>query len=163
MRTLTPILLIGLLLGGGSGVLRAEPAPEFALPVLDGAELRLGKLRGQVVLLDFWASWCAPCARSLPAYAALQGEFGERGLRVLAVNLDEREADARAFLQRRPLALNILLDPAGGVAEQYQLKGMPTALLIDRRGQIRHRWVGYDASELPDLRVRIETLLTESP
>jgi len=148
-----------------TGGLRAgEPAPTFTLPALEGgAPIVLDALRGKVVLLDFWASWCGPCREAMPAYQALHDDYAARGFSVLAVNLDEDPADGRAFLARVAVTYPVASDPQGQVAEQYRLAGMPTALLIDRRGEVRRRWVGFQDEELPQLRQAIEALLAEAP
>lgn len=141
-----------------------EPAPTFTLPALDGgAPIALESFRGKIVLLDFWASWCGPCRAAMPAYQVLHERYAARGFSVLAVNLDEAPADGRAFLARVAVNYPIASDPQGSSAEQYRLTGMPTALLIDRRGEVRRRWVGFKDEELPALRRDIEALLAEAP
>jgi len=160
MRLIAGLLV--LLLSNGAGR-AAEVAPAFELPRLTGeGRLSLANLRGQVVLLDFWASWCAPCRAAMPAYQTLQAELSANGFSVLAINLDEHPDDGRAFLRRVPVHYPVLSDPAGAVAERYRLTGMPTALLIDRQGRIRRRWVGFEPTELPALREEIASLLREA-
>lgn len=136
------------------------PAPAFDVPSLrDEGRMTLAQYRGKVVLLDFWASWCGPCAQSVPHYQKLRGELADRGFELVAVGLDEDAADGRAFLERFDVHYPVGSDPAGAVAERYALKGMPYAVLIDREGIVRDTHVGFQSSDVAELRARIETLL----
>ncbi len=119
--------------------------------------------KGQVVYLDFWASWCTPCKASFPFMNALHEEFGSKGLTILAVNVDEQKAAADRFLQQVPAKFRIAYDPKGVTPEQYAVKAMPTAVLIDRRGQIRHVHAGFRERDREALRAQVETLLREAP
>lgn len=138
------------------------PAPEFTLPRLDAAgAFASASLRGRVVLVDFWASWCAPCRHSLPAYDALYDALAPRGFAVVAVNLDEAEADAKAFIAEHPLSFVVVRDAAGDSARAYGVRGMPSSYLVGCDGTIRVRSVGFKDRELPGLRAKIEALLQE--
>ena len=149
---------------GAPGAVASEPrAPVVTLPRLaDGAPFELGSLAGRVVLVDFWASWCGPCRRSLPAYGALRAELAPRGFEVVAINLDEHAADARAFLERHPLAFVVVRDERGDSARAFGVRTMPSSYLVGCDGTIRARHAGFEASELPALRARIEALLEEA-
>jgi thiol-disulfide isomerase/thioredoxin len=138
-------------------------APDIALKTADGREVRIADLKGRVVLVDFWASWCAPCKASFPALDALYREYRERGLEVLAVNLDERRRDADAFLADRPHALTVLFDPKGASAEAFGVQGMPSSFVIDRAGAIRFTHMGYSASVVARYREELAELLSEPP
>lgn len=92
--------------------------------------------QGQVVLLDFWASWCGPCRRSFPWMNDMQAKYGESGLTVIAVNLDQERAAADKFLERYPAQFTIWYDPEADLAKTYTVEAMPTSILLDRQGKI---------------------------
>jgi thiol-disulfide isomerase/thioredoxin len=114
------------------------PAPQTGFFDRSGAPVTLAAFRGQVVLLNFWATWCAPCIREMPALDRLQADLGDQGLTVLAVSQDRDGAKVVGpFLDRLKLDnLAIYLDPAGKLGRDTGLRGLPTTLLIDRRGQL---------------------------
>ena len=113
-----------------------DPAPAFSLPDGGGAPVALDKLKGRVVYVDFWASWCGPCKRSFPWMGEMQKKYGDGGLTVVAINVDKKREDAAKFLAATPGAFTIVYDPAGSVASSYDVKGMPTSYLVDRTGRI---------------------------
>jgi thiol-disulfide isomerase/thioredoxin len=119
------------------------PAPDFTLPTLSGAPIRLAELRGKVVLLNFWATWCVPCRTEMPSLDALYQQYQDRGLAVLAVNVDTLStAGVEAFMQEVAVTFPIVLDPAWSVARAYRVLGLPTTYLIDRGGNVVIREVG---------------------
>jgi len=119
-----------------------RPAPDFTLPSLRGGQLRLGELRGKVVLLNFFASWCAPCAAEAPDLRATYERYRARDVVFVGVAvLDEADA-ARAFLQRHRLPYPAVFDGSGRLMELYQITGLPTSIFIDSRGMIVGRFVG---------------------
>ena len=141
-----------------------KPTPPIALPDhASGATVTLDSLKGRVVLVDVWASWCAPCKVAFPAYDALFREFRDKGFDVLAVNVDEDRKAAAAFLQGRTFQLRVLLDPKGTVPAAFKLKGMPTSYLIDRKGVARFAHEGFNDKVLAQYRQEIELLLQEKP
>lgn len=128
----------------------------------DQAPWRLAAERGNVVLLDVWATWCDPCRESLPLYQDLQQEFGARGLRVYALNVDAQPAVIAPFLAETKLTLPVLLDPEARVAERtLRVKMMPSAYLFDRQGNLRHTHEGFDEAQLATWLKEIEHLLAE--
>ena len=138
-------------------------APAVALPLLGGqGTFELASLSGRVVLVDFWASWCTPCRHSLPAYEKLHASLAPRGFAVVAINLDETEDDARAFLAGAPLSYIVVRDAAGDSARAFGVRGMPSSYLVGCDGTIRSRQVGFQHKELPALRAKIEALLEEN-
>ena len=118
--------------------------------------------KGQVVYLDFWASWCTPCKASFPFMNELHDQLAGQGLVVLAVNVDEQRAAADRFLQQTPARFRIAYDPKGLTPEQYKVKAMPTAVLIDRKGQVRHVHAGFRERDRDALRAQVESLLKET-
>ncbi len=147
---------------GADAAATSAAAPAFDLPLLDGGQLARADLAGSVALVDFWASWCTPCRHSLPDYDRLNAKLAARGFRVIAVNLDEEVADARAFLAEHPLSLTIARDPEGHVAEAFGLRGMPTSYLLGCDGTVRETHTGYEAGDLAKLEASVEQLLSEA-
>ena len=114
---------------------KERPAPEFALEDLSGRVIGLRNFRGKVVFLNFWATWCRPCRREMPAMEKLYREFRERGLGIVAVNSKEGKDDIRMFLQELGLTFTVLLDKDGKVSQQYGVWHLPVSYIIDRRGE----------------------------
>jgi peroxiredoxin len=135
--------------------------PNISVRTGDGATVRLADYRGKVVLIDFWASWCPPCKASFPALDAIYRDFQEKGLQVLAVNVDERRHDAETFLAAHPHRLTVLFDPKGVAPEAFGVKGMPSSFLIDRAGTIRFTHMGYTGNVDASYRQEIGQLLSE--
>lgn len=140
-----------------------KPTPAISLPDVGGAQVTLESLKGKVVLVDVWASWCVPCKAAFPAYDALRAEFVDRGFEVLAVNVDEDRKAAMAFLDGRRYQVRVLLDPKGTVPTAFKLKGMPTSYLIDRKGVARFAHEGFNEKLLAQYRREIQQLLQEAP
>lgn len=141
-----------------------EPAPAFqGLPLTGRAAIRLEDYRGKVVYLDFWASWCAPCRQSLPWMERMHREFGAAGLEIIAVNVDEKPADALRFLKRFPVGFPVVTDRHGEIAALYNVQDMPSSYLIDRRGVVREVQRGFGRGHTAHLRTTIATLLREAP
>lgn len=138
-----------------------KPAPLFELSSADGAATALEQLRGQVVYLDFWASWCGPCRQSFPWMAELHRRHAPQGLAVVAVNLDSRMADAQAFLKSVPVPFKIVYDAQGKTPREYAIKAMPTSLLIGRDGRIRLIHAGFRSSDTAALEAAIAQALKE--
>jgi len=122
----------------------------------------LEQLHGKVVLVDFWASWCAPCLHSFPWMNELQQKHGGEGLVIVAVNLDQDRALADAFLQKVPAHFRVEYDQAGNYARQFGVQAMPTSFLIDRNGQVRVRHAGFREKQREDREQEIEQLLKET-
>jgi peroxiredoxin len=113
----------------------SEPAAEFSVPTPDGSSLALGALRGKIVLLNFWATWCEPCLEEMPAMERLERAYRERGLAVLAVSVDREGATVvRPFLKRHALSFRVGLDPQQAVARLYRIWALPSTLILSRRG-----------------------------
>jgi len=123
----------------------ATPAPDFTLKTLDGPALRLAEQRGQVVLVNFWASWCAPCKVEMPHLNRLADKYRDIGVVLLAVNVDDDPKKAAAEARKLGINFPVLLDTAKTASKAYQLQAMPTTVLVDRDGKLRHVHQGYRA------------------
>ncbi len=120
-------------------------APDFSLTAVDGSQVKLSDLRGKVVLVNFWATWCPPCKAEMPDLNALQQEYGSsQGLVVLGVDAgDDNQAAVKAFGEQNRLSFPLLMDPDNRVSDgQYAVRALPTSLIIDRSGKIRAQWLG---------------------
>jgi thiol-disulfide isomerase/thioredoxin len=157
------VLVLGLLLSWVAVAAETgQPAPLFRGEPLQGKEaVELERYRGQVVYLDFWASWCGPCRQSLPALEQMRGEYGPAGFEVIAVNLDAAPQDGLDFLEKYPVTYPTVQDSAGNIARLYQVRTMPMSYLIDRRGMVRHVHQGFNKKDLPRLRAAVSELLGE--
>jgi thiol-disulfide isomerase/thioredoxin len=131
-----------------------KPAPRLELTDLTGKTWSLAALRGQVVLLNFWATWCEPCRAEMPSLELLAQKFEQDGLLVLAVNYQEALPAIRRFLEAQPVTLPILLDRTGEAAAAWTPRVFPSTVLIDRSGQPQRTvlgeldWTGPVAREL---------------
>ncbi|BBB69810.1 thiol:disulfide interchange protein [Undibacterium sp. YM2] len=120
-----------------------KPAPAFSAQAGKG-NVQLADYRGKVVYLDFWASWCGPCKQSFPWMNAMQSKYGAQGLQVVAINLDSKPEEAQEFLKSTPGNFQIAYDPKGIMPRQYEIKGMPSSVLIDRDGKIISQHAGFN-------------------
>jgi len=133
-------------------------AADFTLDGPDG-QVELAKLKGQVVYLDFWASWCTPCRASFPWMNEMQQRYAKQGLKIVAVNLDSENDKAREFISATHPNFTIAFDPEGTVAEQYEVKGMPSSYLIDRQGKVHSSHIGFRAKDRAALEQSIVEML----
>ena len=117
-------------------------------------------MKGQVVYVDFWASWCAPCKQSFPWMNEMQAKYGPRGFTVVGINVDQKREDADKFLTGTPAQFAIAYDTTGKVAEVYQPKGMPTSFLIGADGKVRAVHIGFKDSQREELEREIQSALT---
>lgn len=137
-----------------------QPAPDFTRRDLNGHTLHLGALRGKVVLLNFWATWCAPCQIEMPTFSAWQRQYGPRGLAVIGISMDDDAADARHLVQRLKLDYPNAMGDAR-LGEQYGgVLGLPLTFLVDRNGRIRARFQGE--TDLKAIEKQVQALLAES-
>lgn len=171
MKNLPRILFLAVLqvyLLSSASIMAAQlvdrPAPECNLTTLSGASAdSLQALKGEVLYVDFWASWCPPCIQSFPFLTGLQQDYGERGLRVVGINLDEKVADAEKFLSDYPAGFTIVADLSKQCAKQFDVIAMPSSYLIDREGIVRYIHRGFRQGETKELRLIVEQLLDYQP
>ena len=146
---------------------RPKPAPDLELPDLDGVPVRMGDLRGQIVVLDFWATWCTPCRAALRAVQALADECGRAGspVRFLAVNVHERgEVESRPervarFVRANTIDLQVLLDASGVVAKEWDITSIPVTIIVDADGRVVYRSDGFGPGTVERIRSELDRLL----
>jgi peroxiredoxin len=135
-------------------------APNFTLQTLKGSgSVSLSSLRGKVVLIDFWASFCEPCRFSFPAYNQLLARFQSQGFTILGINQDREASDARGFLDKVPANFTILADPDAVATKLFNPPTMPTAYLIDRNGNLVKTYEGYHQGDEDKIAQDIENYL----
>jgi cytochrome c biogenesis protein CcmG/thiol:disulfide interchange protein DsbE len=130
-------LLSGCPSGAGVGVNPGDAAPAIEFPLVDGSGVgRLSDHLGKVVLINFWATWCAPCVEELPALQRLYEKLGPKGLVVLAVGVDDHAEQLLSFKQRYGLSFPILVDEEGGIKSSYRVSGVPESFVVGRDGKL---------------------------
>jgi cytochrome c biogenesis protein CcmG, thiol:disulfide interchange protein DsbE len=133
-------------------------APELNLPGLKDA-VNLAALKGKVVYVDFWASWCGPCKQSFPFMNELQAKYRAQGLEVVAINLDAKRADADKFLTDTPADFTVAFDAKSDSAKRFEVKGMPYSYVIGRDGKVIAAHKGFNADDRKELEARIASAL----
>ncbi|HLT63327.1 MAG TPA: TlpA disulfide reductase family protein [Pseudohongiella sp.] len=161
-----PVLLLTALMGlSAQASEEGLDAPAFTLPGVRDTdqEITLSDLRGQIVYVDFWASWCAPCLRSLPEVNELYEKYKDQGFTVVAITIDDPVEDALEFLEdlETPLAYHVVLDKTAEVMDAYGVIGMPTSFLIGRDGVIRKVHKGFRAGDTELLEQALLGVLAE--
>ena len=136
-------------------------APDFELASREGGHVRLSDLDGQVVMVNFWATWCGPCREEMPHLEALYQRYGSLGFTLLGVNVEEDSSGADKFLAETPVSFPILFDPESHVSELYDVVAMPSTVLIDREGNMRYIHHGYKPGYENDYQTQIRALLRE--
>ena len=155
------VMLAALLTGAPSWAAEAgDAAPALSLPTAKGETVALDKLRGKVVYVDFWASWCGPCRRSFPFMNEMQSKYGPRGFTVVGVNVDKKRADADRFLAQVPASFTIVFDETGATPSAWGVKGMPSSYLVDGAGKVVFVERGFTDEHKAELEQRIATLVS---
>jgi thiol-disulfide isomerase/thioredoxin len=129
-----------------------KPAPDFSLATLDGGEVKLSSQNGNVVVLDFWATWCPPCREAMPHLQKLSADkrLAEKGLRIYAVNLREKPQAVQKFMDANNYTFTVPMDATGAVAQQYQVKAIPTTVIVGRDGKVTTVFIGLPGDEALD-------------
>jgi cytochrome c biogenesis protein CcmG/thiol:disulfide interchange protein DsbE len=124
-----------------------DRARDFDAQTMKGESVKLSQLRGKVVLLDFWASWCEPCKRELPLLAKMAPRLKEKGVEIVAVNIDDNKQNAAEFLRSHGVNLTVVYDKDHKIVGSYEPPKMPSSFIIDRNGVIRAINAGFDSGD----------------
>jgi len=133
-------------------------APDFSLPTQSG-KIDLSSLKNKVVYLDFWASWCVPCRKSFPWMNEINSRYADKGLKIVAVNLDKDRELAEKFLKKIPADFTIAFDPEGDIADKYNVQGMPSSYIIDRKGRVIKTHLGFRTEDVDELENTLQSVL----
>jgi len=145
-----------------SAISVGDTVPSFKARTIDGSKsVALEDYRGKVVLVDFWASWCPPCLKSLPKYDDLRRELGTSNFEIVAINVDENTEDAKKFLAKHPVSYPIAKDPKGVLPGVFGVKAMPTSYLIDQNGVVQYVHAAFKEGDIEKLKAKIETLMAK--
>ncbi|MEP4888468.1 MAG: TlpA disulfide reductase family protein [Aliiglaciecola sp.] len=155
------VMSLTLLTAFTAGAAELQSAPDFTLKSNSGENLRLEEQQGNVVIVNFWASWCAPCREELPHFDAMQKEYEDLGFTVLAVNVDEYPEKANNLLNDIPVSFPVLFDNLDKVSKLYDVRAMPTTVIIDRDGNKRLTHYGYKSGDEAKYKEVVKALLRE--
>jgi peroxiredoxin len=136
-------------------------APDFTLQSRGGEQISLSELRGDVVMINFWATWCGPCREEMPHLEALHQRYSDLGFTLLGVNVEEDSRLSDQFLAETPVTFDILFDPQNGVSELYDVVAMPSTVLVDRAGNMRFIHHGYKPGYEGEYQTQVRALLRE--
>ncbi len=138
-------------------------APDFTLKTLDGEEITLSQLKGKVVMLDFWATWCAPCRESIPHLVKLYKNYHENGFELIGMDLDKGDIETvRKFVKSMDIPYPIVVAPED-VSRNYRVTGIPATILIDKEGNIRERIAGFSNTIAQEITAKVVELTSEKP
>lgn len=140
---------------------KGEKAPDFTLKSLSGKNIKLSELRGRVVLVNFWATWCAPCKKELPYFNHLYKKYQGLGLEILGINIDKMTSRAEGMSDALALSFPILLDPSGKTSNRYGIRSMPTTFIVAKDGTLRHVHWGFSPTDSARYEKEIRGLLKE--
>jgi peroxiredoxin len=137
------------------------PAPSFTLAALTGQQAALSQYKGQVVMVNFWATWCGPCQPEMPLLEQMYKKYKPAGFTLIGVNVDKEGPAVKDLMARKPVSFPVLLDPANQVSKAYHVDEMPSSVLIDRKGEIRYIHRGYRPGDENEYQDRIRQLIRE--
>jgi thiol-disulfide isomerase/thioredoxin len=164
LRTLAlsaPLLLATLLAAPAHAVNPAGPAPQFQLPSMAGKDVNLAQYKGQVVMINFWASWCGPCRTEMPILEKLSAKYKPMGFAMIGVNVEPDSKVAADWLKVTPVTFPILFDTKSEVSKLYSVASMPSTVIVDRKGNLRWKHVGYKAGDENEYLDQIRALVRE--
>jgi thiol-disulfide isomerase/thioredoxin len=136
-------------------------APAFALPSRSGDIVSLAQLKGQVVMLNFWASWCGPCRQEMPLLDQMHKRYSSLGFTLVGVNVEANTQDAEKWLAQMPVAFPVVFDKENKVSKLYDVSAMPSTVFIDRKGNVRYLHRGYKSGDESEYLNQIRALLKE--
>jgi thiol-disulfide isomerase/thioredoxin len=155
-------LLVGAILATPAlAVAPAGPAPKFQLASMAGSTVNLDQYKGQVVMLNFWASWCGPCREEMPILEKLHAKYKPMGFAMIGVNVEPDSAEAAKWLKATPVTFPILFDTKSEVSKLYSVQSMPSTVIIDRKGNLRWLHRGYKAGDENEYLNQIRALVRE--
>ena len=154
-------LTLSLFSGALAALQDSGPAANFTLMSAAGDNVRLSEYRGQVVLINFWASWCGPCRQEMPELEAIHRKYADLGFTVFGVNVEQDRAMADRVLRDIPVSFPILFDDDNRVSELYGVDAMPVTVLVDRGGAIRYLHRGYKPGYEDEYEAQVRTLVKE--
>ena len=146
---------------GASAGAPSGAAPGFSLPSRDGSPISLTQFKGQVVMINFWASWCGPCRQEMPLLDSIYRKYNKLGFTLIGVNVEPDKAAAEAWLKQTPVTFPVLFDTKSTVSQLYSVPGMPTTVFIDRKGNVRTLHQGYKPGDENEYLDQIRTLIRE--
>ncbi|HEX4647711.1 MAG TPA: TlpA disulfide reductase family protein [Steroidobacteraceae bacterium] len=158
-RIAAVVAALGLALPALAGT--AGPAPQFTLAARSGRVVSLAQYHGQVVMINFWASWCGPCRQEMPLLESIYKRYNKLGFTLLGVNVEPNSKDADEWLKATPVSFPILYDKESKVSKLYQVAGMPSTVIIDRGGKLRVVHQGYKAGDENEYLDSIRSLVRE--
>jgi peroxiredoxin len=165
MKNPVTTMALAIAISGAALTVQAEAinvaAPDFTLESRSGDNIRLEDHRGEVVMLNFWASWCGPCRQEMPLMDDIYSRYQDLGFTILAVNVDENRDEALRFLDKVPVSYPVLYDPESSVSELYEVPAMPTTVMIDRDGNARYIHYGYKPGYEAEYETQIRELVRE--
>ena len=159
VKTLAACLLLAATLQVQADI--SGPAPDFTLKSRGGENIKLSELRGQVVMINFWASWCGPCRQEMPLLEQIYQHYQPMGFTLLGINVEEDSAAADKVLKEIPVSFPVLYDNRNRVSESYQVRAMPSTILIDRDGQVRYLHQGYKSGYEDAYQEQVRELIRE--
>ncbi len=161
IKSIVFAMLLGVVAGPLPAASLTGPAPDFTLKSRGGENIKLSELRGQVVMINFWASWCGPCRQEMPLLDQLYQRYQPMGFTLLGVNVEEDSRAADKVLSQIPVSFPILYDNKNQVSETYDVSAMPSTVLIDRDGKVRYLHKGYLPGYEEDYQQQIRELVRE--
>jgi len=156
-----PLIILCVCITLGTGNASSETAPNFKLQG-QKKQINLSDYRGQIIYLDFWASWCQPCRKTFGWMNKMQSLYGKEGFKVIAINLDESRDQANKFLKQIPAKFDVAFDPRGNTAKSYNVKAMPSSYIIDKNGNVVHANLGFRGKDKEKLEEKIRELVKQS-
>lgn len=137
------------------------PAPQFTLPSKAGGDVSLAQYKGKVVMINFWASWCEPCRHEMPLLEDIYKKYNKLGFTLIGVNVEPDSKAADNWLKQTPVSFPVLYDKESKVSSLYNVSGMPTTVIIDRKGNLRYLHVSYKPGDESDYLDNIRAMIRE--
>ncbi|WP_445777421.1 TlpA family protein disulfide reductase [Shewanella sp.] len=155
------LLLLGQVSLQAHALAIGDTAPDFTLKNQQGTNLNLAEQRGEIILINFWASWCGPCRKEMPVLQKLQDKYQDLGVQVWGVNVEQENQAGKDFLADLDLSFSIFFDQTNTLSKTYQVEAMPTTVMIDRNGKVRFVFQGYQDGYEQKYAAAIKQLIRE--